>query len=882
MGPTHWISILLLMLPAAVGTASASNTIWVEGESAVRHNMQRNDWYDSVTKGSLSGGEWLSHFAEGTPPEAEFQFDVPEDGDYAFWIRANSVAGAQLSYRLDEGSWVEADSQSAIERLNIASDSKPDMRFISWMDMGRVVLKKGIQTIRFRFHSKNSNHGGLDCFVFTTKPFMPRGALKPGERTGKANPGYFAWEPDVDEFSSDALVNLSYLNEDIAGQMGYVRAEGNSFVLGNGKKVKFWGANAGPGIYGLNHASHIYLAKHLAKHGVNLVRLHGGLYGSRNPAFNMSRLDDLHHLVWALKQEGIYSVLSFYFPLWFQLDGDQRPFMLLYFDKQMQDIYFDWADKLLNTENPYIGVPLGREPAVAIVEVVNEDSHFFWTFRQSNMPTHRWENFTKLYGDWLTRKYGSIAAAIKAWGDVQEDGDFPAEGRMQLYGAWQMTTEGVDSTPQRRKRIGDQVQFLTENMRGFYGQAATFFREKCGYDGLVSCSNWHTADARMLDALERYCYTAGDVIDRHGYYGSKHQGDASSWSVRPGQTFASQSALDLKTQSPIPYVETEGYPHIISEIGWPMPNMYRAESAFLTATYGSLQGLDGMMHFAIGSAGWDQSVNKFVLNNPGALGSYFAAALVYRQGYVKEAPTLVMDNLELTDLYEMKGTNVHTRAALDQLRADDIPEGKEKRGAIRGIDPMTFYVGRVARHFNADPSDSMVKDVSKFIDREAKTIRSITDELAWDYGKAIATMNTPKAQGAAGFLGEMGAIDFTNVKIAMRNDYGTVMVVALDDRPLDDSKKILVQCMAIDQLYGWETSEPDGLSGTIQSVGSAPWGVQKFDTTITLRLSGDAASKITACDENGYPTERKVQSSVNGNELRVEIDPETAYTVIER
>ena len=52
-----------------------------------------------------------------------------------------------------------------------------------------------------------------------------------------------------------------------------------------------------------------------------------------NPAVDMGSLDNLQHLVAALKAEGIYTKLSFYFPAWFRLDewhrtGDRWPFML--------------------------------------------------------------------------------------------------------------------------------------------------------------------------------------------------------------------------------------------------------------------------------------------------------------------------------------------------------------------------------------------------------------------------------------------------------------------------------------------------------------------------------------------------------------------------
>jgi len=864
------------------GIALPEDYIWVEGESSTSNTMKTHSWYDSVKKDSLSGNEWLSHFAGGSPPEAEYTIQVPRGGEYHFWIRANPVARPRMSYRIDGASWKEVDLSQPVGNLNIARDGKPDMRFIAWINAGRVNLKKGSRTIRFKFHSANNNHGAIDCFVFSLKPFVPNGALKPGQKTGKANPGFFPWEPDVDEFSGDALIDLGHLNEDVAGRNGPIRAKGNDFLLGNGKKVKFWAANVGPGINALDHSSHVYLAKSLAKRGVNMVRLHGGIYGSRNPAVDKKRLDHLHHMVWALKNEGIYSAISFYFPLWFHLDGDRTPFMLLFFDREMQKLYFNWADALLNTRNPYTRISLGRDPAVAILEVINEDSHFFWTFGKDRMPESRWKDLCTQYGSWLKKKYGSLDRAIEAWGGVREKGDDPAAGPMVLYNAWDMTRDGIKARPGKKKRTADQVRFLTENMRGFYEKAASYFRKKCRYRGLVSCSNWHVTDASLLDALERYCYTAGDVIDHHGYFDHGHKGENASWSVRTGHTFQSISALHLRESNPLPYVETEGYPHIISEIGWPAPNMYRSEFTFLTSCYGSLQGLDGIFNFAVGSAGWDKSLNKFPLSTPVTLGCFPAAALVYRRGDVRGSPTVVMDHLALEDLYDLKGTSVYVKGAFDQFRAADIPEGEQRGGIVSGIDPLTFYVGRVARSFQGSPADSFQKSVAGLIDREAKTVKSITGELALDFGTGVATMNTGNAQGATGFLGKKGPIRLGNVTLDLQNDYATVTVVSMDEHPIETSKKILVQVMTIEQPYGFDATGQDDMSGRIINTGSAPFGVKKIRGSITLSLKGSRPSRVTACDENGYATGKQVETSGTASAFKVDLREDVVYYVIRR
>ena len=248
------VRIVLLgfwLLAAALSQPGSADdgTIWIEGESCTQHTMRRHSWYDSVVKTNLSGGDWLSHFSEGATPEATFTFDVTEGGSYHFWIRCNPVAQARLEYQLDRGQWQSLDFSQAIDQINIAADGKPDLRFIAWVNAGTVSLDQGRHSVAFRFQSQNNHHGAIDCFVFSRNPFQPRGLLKPGERSGLANAGFFAWEPDVDAFQDTALVDLRYLNEDAAGQKGRVRAVGNGFVLGDGTPVKFWAANAGPSIW---------------------------------------------------------------------------------------------------------------------------------------------------------------------------------------------------------------------------------------------------------------------------------------------------------------------------------------------------------------------------------------------------------------------------------------------------------------------------------------------------------------------------------------------------------------------------------------------------------------------------------------------------------
>src|SRR5262249_17874417 len=149
----------------------------------------------------------------------------------------------------------------------------------------------------------------------------------------------------------------------------------------------------------------------LAKLGVNMVRFHSPLVDFNADRVNEKELDNLFYLVSAMKRQGIYTTFSFYFPLWFDvqpgsgLEGydratDRKPMALLYFDPRMQEKHRSWAKSLLTAKNPYTNLSLAQDPAVGIVEIINEDSLFFWTFTKKNVPPVQWEKFEKLYGQW--------------------------------------------------------------------------------------------------------------------------------------------------------------------------------------------------------------------------------------------------------------------------------------------------------------------------------------------------------------------------------------------------------------------------------------------------------------------------------------------------
>jgi hypothetical protein len=373
---------LMAGLAALAGPGQAEGAwVWVEGEKPAHSTVHRHPWwYDKVKKGELSDGDFLSHWDEKAPGEADYQFQAEKAGEYAFWVRANPVQ-SRLSYRLNGGPWTPVDTEKHAQGgVNIAEDGKPDLRFLAWVKAGTVRLAAGPNTVAFRMDSKNNNHGMLDCFLFIDEPFTPSGTARPGQ-AGEAEPGWFAFAPGEDRFAPGAGIDLRSLNENTAGEGGFIGVKGGRFVhTATGRPVRFWAVNGPPG---KDREALRREAKVLAKRGVNMVRVHHPYFrkdGEVNPEEVRHAID----IVEAMKAEGIYTHFSVYFPLWLDpppgtpwlpgYDGKTHAFASLYFNPEFQDKYRQWWRALLLTPSPASGKRLVDEPAVSSVVLVNEDS----------------------------------------------------------------------------------------------------------------------------------------------------------------------------------------------------------------------------------------------------------------------------------------------------------------------------------------------------------------------------------------------------------------------------------------------------------------------------------------------------------------------------
>jgi hypothetical protein len=836
----------------------ATSYVWIEGESATSSDFQPQNWYsDAVKKDMLSEGGWLTTYDGPAGATAHYELSLPKDAAWTLWLRANPIQ-AGLEWQIDGGEWRKVDTEHPQDRVNLATDGRPDMRFVAWMNGGKADLKAGTHQLAVRTTAKLNNHAGIDALLFAAKPFAPNGKTKPGTALGEADPGWFAFEPGQDAFTPDALLDLRSLNEKRAGEQGWMAAKGDDLVTPDGKPIRLWAVNAS------NHESPEaaqYLFARLAKTGVNVARFHGLLadrQGKDPLAVSKEALDQIHYNVKAAAEQGIYAYISTYFPLWLQLkpsDGiegcalGKNPFGLLLFEPRFQAMYKAWAKQVLTTRNPYTGKSLAEDPAVAFWEIQNEDSLFFWTMKKENIGPGPYRTLCGQFATWAAARYGSQEKALSAWGDSNPDDDAGAK-LLGLYGPWEMTKGGfTQATPAKRLRIADQVRFYAETMRNTYADITAFLRKECGFKGLITGSNWITADAKQLGAIERWTYGPTDVIDRHGYFGGKHEGDGSGWSVRAGNTYNDLAAVLDPAETPLGYLQLAGHPHIHTEIAWNKPNRFTADGIMLTASYAALQGVDGFFQFAANQGTWaSEGTGKWPMIMPGSMGQWPAAALQFRRGDLQAAPTVVRQVVSTEDMFSFKGSGLVEGKNVD-FRVAEAPKASEA-GNDSAFDPLSYYVGRVERVIGGMPgaptgAKPLAQDLSKQIDRSAKVVTSATGELRWDWGRGVVTVDSPRSQGATGFLAKGGDLKLGEVTIRSGNEYGAVQVIALDGQPLATSTKILIQAFTEEHMYGFRADH-----GKIVDTGRAPINVREIDASVTF-AHGTGLTAV-ALDGHGY------------------------------
>ncbi|MEI8341741.1 MAG: carbohydrate binding domain-containing protein, partial [Verrucomicrobiota bacterium] len=201
------------------------------------------------------------------------------------------------------------------------------------------------------------------------------------------------------------------------------------------KRIRFFGVNLAFGGNFPAHADAEKIAARMAKFGINCVRFHhmdnevppNGLLQKDRITPDPEMLDRLDYFIAQLKKNGIYSDLNLHvsreYPGFAKWNGSPGYFKGVdNFYPPMIALQHDYARALLGHVNPYTGLAYANEPAVAFVEINNENGLIseWGNGGFDEMPDPYAADLRRQWNAWLANRYGGNAKHAKAWNQGAE------------------------------------------------------------------------------------------------------------------------------------------------------------------------------------------------------------------------------------------------------------------------------------------------------------------------------------------------------------------------------------------------------------------------------------------------------------------------------
>ncbi|UCF16977.1 MAG: hypothetical protein JSW59_05855, partial [Phycisphaerales bacterium] len=851
----------------------------------------------------VSDGDWHSHYTSNSHHDsatATYRFTVAESGSYSWWIRLNPFhnnnGGADYSYSIDDGPWLPIDLSYVTSRLDLVEPGI-DIRFIAWTFGDMFDLARGSHTLKVRISDRNGTdndaHGGIDVMAFTNFPWAPTGVIRPDPNPPAPGPeDWFMLMAGPDAHCPESIIDMSGLVEKPAGAHGFLRRDGEDFEFEDGTAVKFWGVCAS---MSSTVQSQHRQARFYAKHGINMVRQHPvqsvlGLLQKtgRTRSFDSVKLDKWDRWFSILKDNGIYMTWSLFYPhVITEADGYRSDLYaelpnrgpgkstsgVVTIMPELQDAQWQWQHALLNHVNPYTQLAYKDDPALAIVEVHNEDS-IFWHAPLNDLASYDNGKFDRhaavlgeMWMNWVKQKYGTNRNLGAAWGSGKRSDDSVDNLRMKMYGAWEMEGDGPRFNKAReKKRMGDFICFLAELQRNFYTRREQRLRE-LGFKAVTVTTAWK-AGGPAASAANLWTDDAMDAIDRHNYFGGGAGGhNITAGSVNNGTHMAKPGRGILSSG----FWQVEDKPFIITEWTQKPPNQWKAEIAPLFAFYGlGLQGWDASYHFAASRAnmgnGWP-STRSYVTCTPHYIGQFPALAFAIYNNHFDEGDIISARRLAKEDVFT--GTD-----ALGQRHG--LVDYDQNELLAHGNTPVeALAVGRVTLKVADALSPSYLGNLSPYWNSRTQTITSNTGQLTWDYGRRIVTVHAEKTQGIIGFAaGHTFVLPGVTVEVGPTS-FISLLFTPLDNLPLIESEHILITAMAQDKQYGTIYNQ-DGTR--LIETGGPPLLLEPVQATLTFK--GAPLSSAKRVDVYGVPADGQIERS--GNTFAIDGRYATYYYEVKR
>jgi hypothetical protein len=222
------------------------------------------------------------------------------------------------------------------------------------------------------------------------------------------------------------------------------------------RQVRLWGVNFSFGANLPKHEDAPFIAARLAAAGVNAVRCHHldtarwprGIWNAKDgKTISPEALDRLDFFIDQLARHGIFVNINLHvgraYSEYLGLPKTNRQYDKIsnIFTPALIDAQKQYARELLTHVNKYRNVRYADDPAVAIVEITNENSFFMWDGENTlrTLGPYYADILQGKFNAWLRKRYGSDEKLRQAWAE----GAQPLGENLLANGDFQRTASGT-------------------------------------------------------------------------------------------------------------------------------------------------------------------------------------------------------------------------------------------------------------------------------------------------------------------------------------------------------------------------------------------------------------------------------------------------------
>lgn len=634
------------------------------------------------------------------------------------------------------------------------------------------------------------------------------------------------WFPFVLPYD-DAPIDISFLNEKPAGKHGFLTTKGDQFVFEDGTPIRFWGTCFSASANFPTHEQSEYIAKRLAKFGVNIVRTHHADAGWSAPnlfefdwdnqkdntlSFDPESMDRYDYLIYCLKQEGIYIYLDQLVHRKFkegdgvdavdQLDFAAKPYNN--FDPKLIELQKKFSHDLWTHVNPYTKLAYKDDPAVVLMEFANENDLF------SQKIT------IEPYRSRLEEKY-------RKW--AKENGI-------------EVSQEPVDFT----NFTEPIIKFLHKVQRDYYVEMGNYLRS-IGVKVPMSGSNW-SQNLALLSSL-----LVNDYTDSHSY-----------WDHPNGDKFRNKPMVAEKGNvfAWLSFNRAYGKPFFVSEWDQPWANEWRAEHPLAMSAIASFQGWNGLTvytyrHSTTTPIGYISGAFE-TFNDPARFGLFYHSALIFRRGDVATSDQTIALHVPKNDI--LKSPN---------------PNAWQSQSLLASAEKYRIAMALSEVGANMQPYDQPL------IDGNASDVTSDTGQLYRSWKDRIGKIDSPMTKAVYGFVGDIGSIKLDGLNLDVKTPFATIALSSLTDKPIEQSDKLLLTAVGRAENTGFQYN---AIRTKILNRGNEPILVEPIKATIEIKTSIQDL-KVWAISADGKD-KVQIPSKMENNKLIFNIDKQakTIYYII--